>query len=108
MSRSGSRSSAPADGTDPFRYLRFMGRDSRRLTIALDAEYAAKLTLLAEQEQVPEDALARSLLSQAIDEADLDAGQMMKLLDGIPNAFGRAQLGLGQARSGQTAPLDGL
>ena len=108
MWRSGCRSSAPADATGALRYLRLMTRGRRRLNVALDPEYAAKLALLAKQARVTEEALARLLLSQAIDEADVDAGQMMKLLDGIPNAFRRAQLGLGQARSGQTARLDEL
>ena len=52
--------------------------------------------------------LARSLLSHAIDEADVDTDNVVQILDGISGAFERAQLGLEQARSGLTTPLDDL
>jgi hypothetical protein len=55
-----------------------------------------------------EGTLAGSLLSHAIDEADVDARHAVDLLDGIPGAFERAQLGREQARSAQTIALDDL
>jgi hypothetical protein len=79
-----------------------------RLNVTLDPERAAKLALLAERTHTQEGTLARSLLSQAIDEADVDARHIVELLDGIPGAFERAQLGLDQARSGKTIPVDEL
>jgi hypothetical protein len=79
-----------------------------RLNVTLDDEHATKLARLAERTHVQEGTLARSLLSQAIDEADLDPRDVVELLDGIPGAFERAQLGLDQARSGNTIPLDEL
>ena len=79
-----------------------------RLNVTVDAERAAKLAMLAERTHVLEGTLARSLLSQAIDDADIDARNVVDLLDGIPGAFERTQLGLAQARSGQTIPLDEL
>jgi hypothetical protein len=79
-----------------------------RLNVTLDAERAAKLALLAERTHTQEGTLARSLLSHAIDEADVDARHAVDLLDGIPGAFERAQLGLEQGRSGQTTSLDEL
>ena len=79
-----------------------------RLNVTLDAERAAKLALLAERTHTQEGTLARSLLSHAIDEADVDARHAVDLLDGIPGAFERAQLGLEQGRSGQTTGLDEL
>ncbi len=85
-----------------------MARGSTRLNVTLDSEHAAKLALLAERTHTQEGTLARSLLSHAIDEADLDARHAVGLLDGIPGAFERAQLGLEQARSGKTVPLDQL
>ena len=85
-----------------------MARDSTRLNVTLDAERAAKLTLLAERTHTQEGTLARSLLARALDEADVDARHVVELLDGIPGAYERAQLGLEQARSGQTVPLDKL
>ena len=79
-----------------------------RLNVTLDEERAAKLALLAQRTHTQEGTLARSLLSQAIDEADVDARSVVELLDGIPGAFERAQLGLEQARAGRTVPLDEL
>jgi hypothetical protein len=78
------------------------------LNVTLDAERAAKLSRLAERTHTQEGTLARSLLSQAIDEADVDARHVVEILDGIPGAFERAQLGLEQARSGRTISLDDL
>lgn len=84
------------------------GRGSARLNITLDAEYAEKLSRMAEQAYVHEGTLARSLLSRAIDEADTDARTMVELLDGIPGALERARLGREQGRAGRTIPLDRL
>jgi len=85
-----------------------MAQESSRLNVTLDAEHAAKLALLAERTHTQEGTLARSLLSQALDEADPDARDVVALLDGIPGAYERAQLGLEQAHTGQTIPLDDL
>ena len=85
-----------------------MARESSRLNVTLDPERAAKLALLAERTHTQEGTLARSLLSHAIDDADVDARHVAELLDGIPGALERAQLGLQQARSGQTVALDEL
>jgi hypothetical protein len=82
--------------------------ESARLNVTLDAEYAEKLRLLAEQAHVQEGTLARSLLSRALDEADVDARHIAELLDGIEGAFERARLGLEQARAATTVPLDEL
>ena len=61
--------------------------------MTLESEYAEKLALLAEQAHTQEGTLARSLLSQAIDEADADARNVVGLLDSIPGAFTRADRG---------------
>lgn len=76
--------------------------------MTLDGERAAKLSRLAERTHTQEGTLARSLLSQAIDEADVDARHVVDLLDGIPGAFERAQFGLDQAGAGRTVSLDDL
>ncbi len=83
-----------------------MARGGNRLNVTLDEEYAAKLTRLAERAHVQEGTLARSLLSHAIDEADVDASNVVQILDGISGAFERAQLGHEQAGSGQTTTLE--
>jgi hypothetical protein len=88
--------------------LERMGSGSGRLNVTLDEEYAAKLARLAERTHVQEGTLARSLLSSAIDEADVDPRTVVDILDGISGAFERAQRGLAQARAGETVSLDEL
>jgi hypothetical protein len=83
-----------------------MRRDPTRLNVTLDGVHAAKLARLAERTHTQEGTLARSLLSHAIDEADADARHVVELLDGIPGAYERAQLGLEQARTRKTIPLN--
>ena len=79
-----------------------------RLNVTLDPERAAKLALLAARTHTQEGTLARSLLSHAIDEADIDARHIVDLLDGIPGALERAQVGLKQAQAGDTVHVDQL
>ena len=81
---------------------------ARRLNVTLDDERATKLARLADRMHVNEGTLARSLLSSALDDADPDARSIVELLDAIPGAYERAQLGLEQARRGDTVPLDAL
>jgi len=85
-----------------------MGDKPSRLNVTLDPEHAAKLSRMAEQSYVQEGTLARSLLARAIDEADIDAPGMVELLNGIPGALERAQLGRKQARRGETIALENL
>jgi len=79
-----------------------------RLNITLDDEQAEKLARMAERMHVQPGTIARSLLSNAIDDADPDSRNVVELLDGIPGAFERAQIGLRQAKVGKTVPLDDL
>jgi hypothetical protein len=79
-----------------------------RLNITLDPEQGAKLARLAERMHLQPGTLARSLLTSALDEADPDARNVVELLDGIPRAFERAELGLRQAHAGDTVSLDEL
>jgi predicted transcriptional regulator len=79
-----------------------------RLNITLDDEQAEKLTRLAERMYVQPGTVARSLLSSALDDVDPDARNVVELLDGIPGALERAQIGLEQARAGETVSLDEL
>ena len=82
--------------------------ENTRLNVTLTPEHAAKLSRLADQAYTLEGTLARSLLSRAIDEADIDSGGMVELLNGIPGALERAQVGRTQAREGDTIALDDL
>ncbi|TMM01470.1 MAG: hypothetical protein E6G02_12575 [Actinobacteria bacterium] len=85
-----------------------MGRGQTRINVSLEPEYAEKLAILAERAHLQEGTLARSLLSQAIDEADVDAQTVVEILDGIPGAFERAERGIEQIRGGKGIPLDRL
>ncbi len=84
------------------------GQGGNRLNVTLDSEHAEKLSRMAEQAYTQEGTLARSLLSRAIDEADIDARTMVELLNGIPGALERAKLGREQGRRGETIPLEDL
>jgi predicted transcriptional regulator len=79
-----------------------------RLNITLDDEQAEKLARLAERMHIQPGTVARSLLSSALDEADPDARNVAELLDGVPGAFARAELGRRQAEAGETISLDEL
>jgi hypothetical protein len=81
-------------------------RGSTRINVTLDPEHAEKLALMAERAYTQEGTLARSLLSRAIDEADVDGPAMIELLNGIPGALERATLGREQGRRGETIPLE--
>jgi len=85
-----------------------MADTSKRLNVTLDPAYAAKLARLARRTHVNEGTLARSLLSQALDDADPDPRQVAALLDGLPGALERAQVGLEDAQAGRTIKLDDL
>ncbi|MGI8512726.1 MAG: hypothetical protein ACR2NH_08880 [Solirubrobacteraceae bacterium] len=85
-----------------------MERGAHRLNITLDGERAAKLARLAERTNVQEGTLARSLLATALDDTEADARNVVALLDGLPGAYERAQLGLLQAETGDTIPVDDL
>ncbi len=79
-----------------------------RLNITLDDEEAEKLARLAERMHIQPGTIARSLLSSALDDVDPDARNVVQLLDGIPGALVRAELGREQARAGETIALDQL
>ncbi len=79
-----------------------------RLNITLDDEQAEKLVRLADRMHIQPGTIARSLLSSALDDADPDARNVAELLDGVPDAFARAELGREQARACQTSSLDQL
>ena len=79
-----------------------------RLNVTLDEEHTVKLTTLARRMHVQPGTLARSLLSSALDDSDPDPHNVVDLLDGIIGAREHAELGLEQARAGDTMPLRDL
>lgn len=80
----------------------------RQITLTLDPVYAEKLGALAGRENVPQDAMARSLLTTALDEADPDPRRVADILDGIPGAWDRIEEGRQQVEAGEGIPLDEL
>jgi hypothetical protein len=90
------------------RVLSCTTRSVERLNITLDGEQAEKLARLAGRMHLQPGTIARSLLSVAIDDADPDARNVAELLDGIPGALARAELGRSQAAARETISLDEL
>jgi enoyl reductase-like protein len=82
--------------------------NSNRVNVTLDDVHAEKLRRLAERIHVNEGTVARSLLTSALDDADPDPRTVTELLDAIPGAFERAELGLAQVRAGQGKALTDL
>jgi hypothetical protein len=85
-----------------------MATSAKRINVTLDDAHAMKLARLAERTHMQEGTLARSLLSTALDDADLDAARITDILDAIPGAWQRTQDGLAQAARGEGTPLDEL
>ena len=85
-----------------------MAGGQARINVTLEPEYAEKLAALAERAHAQKGTLARSLLSQAIDEADVDALNIVELLDGIPGAFERAERAIVEIEAGKGTPLSDL
>ena len=81
---------------------------SNRVNVLLDDEHAAKLHAVADRIYVNAGTLARSLLSTALDQAEPDPDTVTALLDAIPGADDRAQLGLADVRAGRVVSLDEL
>lgn len=79
-----------------------------RVNVLLDDEHAAKLYGIADRTYVNAGTLARSLLSTALDQVDPDPDTIVDLLDAIPGAYERAQLGLADVRAGRVVSLDDL
>lgn len=78
------------------------------LRVVLDDDQDARLTRMAERIAVDRDALAGSLLASVLDGAETDGGELTRVLDSIPGAWGRAESGRAQGITGETTPLDQL
>lgn len=85
-----------------------MSKHSTRVNIQLDEERAAKLRALAERVHLAPGALARSLLSTALDQADPGPATITALLDSIPGAYERAEQGFEQGRANEGIALEDL
>jgi len=85
-----------------------MAGPTNRVNVALDQEHASKLRRLADRTHTNPGTIARSLLTAALDDADPDARHITALLDGIPGAFERAELGRSEASEGHGTRLEDL
>jgi hypothetical protein len=85
-----------------------MTRSVNRVNIVLDPEQAIKLRRMAERTHTNPGTVARSLLANALDEADPDARTVTALLDSIHGAFERAELGRTEVEAGLGIPLGDL
>ena len=79
-----------------------------RINVSLDEPHALRLSQLAEQLHVQEGTVARSLLSQALDDLAPGGRQISDLLDRISGARERITAGLADFDAGRTIPLDQL
>jgi hypothetical protein len=85
-----------------------MAGSGHRINVLLDDEHAQRLKRMAEQSHAAEGTLARSLLSRAIDDAEIDGGTMVEVLNGIPGARERIERAREQVARGEGIPLDDL
>jgi predicted transcriptional regulator len=85
-----------------------MAHQSNRVNVVLDDEHFTKLRRLAERTHTNPGTIARSLLANALDEADPDARNVTALLDAILGALERAEQGREEARAGVGTPLEDL
>jgi len=85
-----------------------MATPARRVNVTLDEEHAQRLALLAARTHIQEGTLARSLLSNALDQVDPSSAKVTEILESIPGAWERTQEGLAQAARGEGKRLDEL
>jgi hypothetical protein len=78
------------------------------LRVVLDDDHDARLMRMAERIAVDRDDLAGSLLASVLDGAETDGGELTCVLDAIPGAWERAELGRAQGEAGRSTPLDQL
>lgn len=79
-----------------------------RFNVLLDDDHAAKLYALAERTYLQPGALARSLLSAVLDQAEVEGIAMTAVLDAIPGAWDRIAEGMTDAKEGRFVALDEL
>ncbi len=91
---------------------------AQRLNLTLDDHYAEKLDRVAARAHLASGTLARSLLYEAIDQADAATGEnsiaragstaMTAILAAAPGFSERFERGVADAQAGRTVPLDEL
>lgn len=81
---------------------------AHQIRLDLDDESAARLATVAERAHAQQDDLAVTLLSGALAELKRQPTEVAAVLDRIPGAWERMQLGRKQAARGETVGLDEL
>lgn len=81
---------------------------AHQIRLALDDESAARLAALAERAHAQQDDLAVTLLSEALAELEREPADVVSVLDRVPGAWERMQLGRERAGRGETVGLDEL
>lgn len=79
-----------------------------RINVLLDDEHAAKLHAIAERTYLQPGAVARSLLSVALDQANPDGATITAILDAIPGAWESVRRGEADYAAGRIVPLEDL
>ena len=81
---------------------------STRLNLQLDDEHAVKLARVAKRLYLQPGTAGRSLLYTILDQIEPDAVTITSLLEAIPGAWERAQLGVADAAAGRVVDLADL
>ena len=85
-----------------------MAREANRVNVLLGDEHASKLRQMAERVHVSPGTLARSLLSQALDDAEPLSTNITAVLDSIDGAFEHAETGWTEASEGRFVDLENI
>ena len=78
------------------------------LHVTLDADHAAKLSQMAYLNDAAEGMLASSLLTRAIDDAEIGGRTMVEILNGIPGSAACARRGRDELARGEGISIDEL
>ena len=81
---------------------------TNRINVLLDDEHAAKLYAIAERTYLQPGAVARSLLSVALDQANPDGATITAILDAIPGAWESVRRGEADYAAGRVVDLEDL
>ena len=85
-----------------------MNKAGKPVNVLLGKEDVAQPERLANQTHQSPEALARSLLSRALDQAEPSANSVTAVLDSMEGAFEKAQAGTADVNAGRFVRLDDL
>ena len=79
-----------------------------QISVTIDDEHARRLAELAAQRAVGADVMAGEMITEALDDFELDGARYTEILDAIPGSRERAREAMQQAERGETIPLSDL